>query len=333
MNTKNFTNFQSSELSLNNQQLNTTTQQLTKMACTQHQPLPMSNYGVLCSIVKPTLESIQDAVSTLYYSSRMIGRDTFDGEIYKRDDETGEIEDFFHGFVKGHSVIFNYPYGTVQFHEKNHILFEYTGLQFIMRENIIPFEMINNFGKPTQERIEMAKVKVKRSNGTIQSALIDLSGGLIIQKEKKRILINLNFYQTETEEDEPIQYKEFTYKTSKSSTLYIDDDGTRLIAQKHVTLNEFFKTNPEFKFMINVENPLKTQENIYKKYVEGNEELEDTYDCLNLYYKFKMQEYLQECQSLLDSFNKTKFDYNVYSHPSDRFLNKIKPEFLKKGRC
>ena len=284
----------------------------------------LRNYDVLSQIVEPSLERIKSAIPSLFFSSIRVGYDQFDETFYVQGGE--EFENMRIGFIKGHSVLFEYPYGTLQYHKKNSILFDYTGFQFIMNEKIIPFSMMTNFGNTTDEKFENAKVKVKRSSGKIQNALIDLSNGIIVKNDNKQILIKLCFFMNEKDDEEPIHYRKCGDLGAENGI--IDNVNGVPVASKVIPLDEFFELNPDFKFEINVEDPHTEHEEVYKNYIEGNEEKENIYDCLNLYYKFKLQEYFYMCQSQLNYFDAKKFSFKIYSHSSERFLQKIKPEFM-----
>jgi len=286
----------------------------------------LRNYDVLSQIVERSLESIKFAYPSLFFSSIRIGYDQFDEKLYEEGES--EFDNMRIGFIKGHLMLFEYPYGTLQYHKKNSILFDYTGFEFIMNEKIIPFSMMTNFGITIEEKFENAKVKIKRSSGKIQNALIDLSSGLVVKNDKKQIYIKLSFFINEKDDEEPIHYMKCRELEAENGI--IDNVNYIPIANKHVLLDEFFELNPEFKFEINVENPHIQNEEVYKNYIEGNEQKKDIYDCLNLYYKFKLQEYFDMCHSQLSYFDAKKFSFSIYSHSLERFLKKIKPEFMSK---
>ena len=136
----------------------------------------MQNEDCNSKRLKPILDRFDKVLPQIYFSSIKLGYDYIDEKTYSDEDNPQEYDKVYCKYITGSSMRFDYPYGTVQFHIKNSILYEYIGYKFITEEMIVPFTMMpTTFGTTDEERIENAKVKVKRSNGKIQNALIDIT--------------------------------------------------------------------------------------------------------------------------------------------------------------
>lgn len=272
--------------------------------------------NILYKILKSTLDKFDNILPHLYFSSIFLGKDYIDDVKYNEKDNPEDFDKVYCKYIKGAAMRFSYPYGTIQHHEKNSILFEFIGYKFIMKENIIPFSMMTNtFGNTDEERIEKAKVKVKRSNGKIQNALLDISHGFEIQKEKNRILVRVNFYPDENEGDEPIHYT-ITEHSKNNKSIKIKNTYPNQVLNKGVSLSDFLKVNPDFKFHVSVPSPIAEYKKIYDNYISGNTDMEDMYDCLNLYYKLELQKYFQMVHEIFSEDIKNAFQYDIYSHNS-----------------
>jgi hypothetical protein len=263
--------------------------------------------------LKTMLTRFDKVLPQIYFASIKLGHDYIDGTTYLDEDNPHEYNNVYCKCIAGSSMRFNFPYGTVQFHIKNSILYEYIGYKFIINEVIIPFTMMpNTFGTTDEERIEKSKVKVKRSNGKIQNALIDFTQGFEIQKEKNRIMVKLLFYPDEKEQDEPIHYTITNYSPN-NNRINIDHTYPNEVLNKYVSLSDFLEVNPDFKFIVDVPNPHEEYKNIYDDYIAGNASMENMYESLNLYYKFKLQDYFQSVHDIFTRETKHAFQYNIYS--------------------
>ena len=255
--------------------------------------------------LEKTNENLRKTLGHLYFSSIRLGRDYFDETIYEKEDIVN-FDKVYYKFILGAAMKFDRPYGSIQFHEKNSILFDYAGFRFIIDETIIPFSlMTNTFGLSDEERIEKAKVKIRRSNGTIQDGLLDINDGLHVQFEKNRILIKVMFLE---DENKPINY---TITTRSDNSKYISINDNINILNKGVDLNDFIVINPDFKFNIIVESPLITNKQIYNEYILGDEYNENIYNGLNTYYKYELEKYFKKCSEQIT--NKNAFKYQVYT--------------------
>jgi len=257
--------------------------------------------------LEKTNEKISKTLGHLYFSSIMLGRDYFDETIYEKEDVVN-FDRVYYKYILGAAMKFNRPYGSIQFHEKNSILFDYAGFRFIMDESIIPFSlMTKTFGHSDEERIKKAKVKIRRSSGKIQDGLLDINNGLHVQFEKNRILIKVMFFE---DEKKPINY---TITKSNDITNFITVNDNNKILNKGLDLDEFIKINPNFKFIINVESPLTCNKQIYNEFILGDEYSENIYNCLNTYYKYELEKYFKTCVNRFDDVVMESLTYEVYS--------------------
>lgn len=268
--------------------------------------------NILYEKIKSTLERFDNILPLVYFSSIFLGRDYIDDVYYNEKDNPEDFDKVYCKYINGSTMRFSYPYGTIQLHEKNSILFEYIGFKFIMEQNIIPFTMMpKTFGATDEERIEKAKVKVKRSNGKIQHALLDISHGFEIKKEKNTIIVKVLFYSDEKEGEEPIHYTITEYSPNNKS-IRIDHSYPNEVLNKGVSLSDFLEVNPGFKFHVSVPSPIEEHEKIYDKYIYGDNILEEKYDCLNLYYKYQLEAYFQNVHEIFTQEMKEIFQYDVY---------------------
>ena len=156
----------------------------------------------LFELIAPTLGSIKSSIYELYICSVRIGRDCFDDVVYPKDSE--DARKIRTGFIMGRTMCFDFPYGSLQFHEKHSLLFEYTGFEFVMQEKILPFTLMSNIGDTWDNRLIDAMVKVRRSSGKIQSALLFPDSGLKYDR-KHGWLVTIQFSMI-GEGMEPIHY-------------------------------------------------------------------------------------------------------------------------------
>jgi hypothetical protein len=272
----------------------------------------MQNEDCNSKRLKPILDRFDKVLPQIYFSSIKLGYDYIDKKTYSDEDNPQEYDKVYCKYITGSSMRFDYPYGTVQFHIKNSILYEYIGYKFITEEMIVPFTMMpTTFGTTDEERIENAKVKVKRSNGKIQNALIDITQGFEIQKEKNRIMVKLLFYPDEKEQDEPIHYTITNYSPN-NNRINIDHTYPNEVLNKYVSLSDFLEVNPDFKFVVNVPNPIEEHKKIYNDYISGNADMEEMYDCLNRYYNFVLHKYFQMVNKYFSEDTKNAFQYTIY---------------------
>lgn len=272
----------------------------------------MQNEDCNSKRLKPILDRFDKVLPQIYFSSIKLGYDYIDEKTYSDEDNPQEYDKVYCKYITGSSMRFDYPYGTVQFHIKNSILYEYIGYKFITEEMIVPFTMMpTTFGTTDEERIENAKVKVKRSNGKIQNALIDITQGFEIQKEKNRIMVKLLFYPDEKEQDEPIHYTITNYSPN-NNRINIDHTYPNEVLNKYVSLSDFLEVNPDFKFVVNVPNPIEEHKKIYNDYISGNADMEEMYDCLNRYYNFVLHKYFQMVNKYFSEDTKNAFQYTIY---------------------
>jgi len=138
------------------------------------------NFNSLNEIV----EQIKIILYGMCFSSRYCGMDMYTNKYYDVDDDK-----FCNKYLYGIQQIYNIPGGIVMFHKSNDLLFQCTNIEFMITENIIPFQYTN---------IDNNKIYlVKRTSGDIQNACILNNGGLFLKDET--FMISNNFSSSKDE--------------------------------------------------------------------------------------------------------------------------------------
>jgi hypothetical protein len=122
--------------------------------------------------VPKTKDEIIENINYLFkliglFSSKVIGKDQFDGIIYNEHDKSLLCEQI----LSSNTISIYSPYNSIVFHSKNKWKMNCLNLKFNISNNII---YDHNFPKI---------FNIKRSDGSIQKALIKDNDGLIIRKE------------------------------------------------------------------------------------------------------------------------------------------------------
>lgn len=176
------------------------------------------------------VKSINVVISSMCFSSRLINVDMFTNKKY--DDDNAIISKYIYGIANIYSI----PHGIVLYHESNELLFICTNIQFMINENIIPFQYTN---------IDKSKIyKVKRTDGTIQDTTLIQNGGLFFLEKEKKIKIINSFCSNVQEQINP---------------LYSGD------LQKGVLLDNFMEINKLTNIKINIPYLSKEIKNEYSK--------------------------------------------------------------------
>lgn len=256
----------------------------------------------LLEIIAPTLGSIKSALNELYFSSVRIGRDCFDGKFYSKDSDEGKK--IRTGFVLGRSMCFDFPHGSLQFHKKHSLLFTYSGFEFIMQEKIIPFSIMANNEDTWDNRLLDAMVKVRRSSGKVQSALLFPDSGLKYNREHGWI-VKIQFFMI-GEGMEPIHYVNYPNR------LIVSNPEDLEVAHKWVPLSEFLDVNPGFRFDFRVKDPLVKHEDLYDEYVRGDADAEALYNSLSRYYSLQLQSYFEGIRTEMGDAVADKVSFSVY---------------------
>ncbi len=222
------------------------------------------------------LEQIKKTLAWARFTSRYLTKCMFNEEIY-------EEEYLLHNKIYGWDSIYGFGSrsGDIIFAPENELLFYYLNFEFIIENQIIPYDFI---WKSEEERAKKtSNVNVKRSSGKIINGIIQFKHSSIRLKDGNAyIYIDFN----EDISDPPLVHTKD--KTNTYWKIILTQWG------KSVLLNEFLTQNPEIKFHILFENPLKKYSHVYEKYVLGNKELEKQYTELNKYYSEKLEEYTEK---------------------------------------
>ena len=147
-----------------------------------------SNLSNIISGITPTelkfnslnevIEKINQILYGMCFTSRYCGMDMYTNKYYNVKDG-----DFYNKYVYGIQQIYNIPGGIVMFHKSTELLFQCTNIEFMITENIIPFQYTNIDNYKTY--------LVKRTSGEIQNACILNNGGLFLKNNN--FMISNNF--------------------------------------------------------------------------------------------------------------------------------------------
>jgi len=148
-----------------------------------------------CTDFIVNIEATVDFMSVFCFSIRCINKDQFTSKKY-------EIKKLTSSYIIGCEIKWVFPGGLVMYAKKNKILMDCANIYFMVKYNIIPIMYTN---------LEIL-CKVKRSNGTIQTAAINPNDAIKYFSpsfQKKRIGLNLNFYQDDSSENEKYFRQDF----------------------------------------------------------------------------------------------------------------------------
>jgi len=220
-------------------------------------------------------------------------------------------------------------FGGIQTHVKNIPLIDYIGFEYVINKKFVPYIMMpKTFGINNEDWSEKSRVFVKRANGKIQNAVLDINGGLIIEND--RIILKVQYSEIENVGDEPIHYITREFGPNDKTTSIVSEYR---IMEKYITIGDFLKLNPGFKFHICVIDPLKNAnivKYVPKEHLWGDDDIIDKYHCLNLYFRFQLIEYFKMVHNIFSEETKDAFQYDIYTQSSERFLQ-VKAEFLDRG--
>ena len=145
--------------------------------------------------------------------SVIVGRCYFDGKIYQEDSE--EFDSIVQEPLFG--CMAQYPYSTIQFHEKNRWMLDAIRMLYYGVSNVIPHCYHN------LPRI----FRIKRSNGYIQDAIADsMLHGVRIRKSKtlrdqnERIYVRVEFMDSFPELTDAIVKEHFKYSSNVTYKRY-----------------------------------------------------------------------------------------------------------------
>ena len=229
------------------------------------------------------IDKIRSVDAMMCFSCRAIDKCMYDQVSSKEKED----ENVYQRYLKGYTMI--YPEytgrGCIIYNKKNELLTYFNDLEFMISNGVIPYAYIC---KNRDERAKMfSNLNVKRSDGSTNKAILSLDNGLIVQKNKNKILLRIQ-YNNKDYDNMDMAYK---LKSYGDYTTWMEP-YTEMF--KHITIEDFIKANPSFCFDFRIDNPLTTHQEIYDKYVKGDEELEKQYEELNSYYYQKITKFFQE---------------------------------------
>lgn len=214
------------------------------------------------------------------FSTKVVDTDEFTGIHYPNSIDEDEIdletlkskeEGYFRSKkITGSNTFTSFNYGVILFHSSNKLLFNYSVLEF----------MIKNYGIPIKfTSFDISKVyKFKRSNGDINIGMIKENSSLRISRSMNKVIINIKFDdKSNIEEDTEYFYNSITY------------------LEKSVPLKDFMELNGISSFSIEVPN-------YYEKYTSKLSQDKIKCPCkidenilvlINTHYYFQVYQHLQ----------------------------------------
>lgn len=223
--------------------------------------------------------------------------------FYKKDafDQKTYDEPLLTSRILGAAMLFEPNFGWLIFHEKHKLLFKYAGLEFIMKKKILPFSLMSNAKKTWKEQLIRAQVKIRRTSGKIQSALLYPDQGLILYPKKGQLLVKVQYFLHADEEG--IRYMEDDY------LINVFNPKDHIIAHKHIPVEELLKANPDLRFDFTFLNPL--DDNVYEKYIKDNDE-EVLYKSLNEMYSRNLQKFVEIIHEVVPAADTERITFSIY---------------------
>ena len=126
------------------------------------------------------IESIEDVVAQMCFTSRFIGVDMFTKEKYPENSE-----DLVSNYMDGIQSIYEIPAGLVIYHKSNEHLYTCSVIELMIQDKIIPFTYTNI----CEEKI----YKVRRSNGEIQDCVLINNGAITTNSGNNELYILNSF--------------------------------------------------------------------------------------------------------------------------------------------
>jgi hypothetical protein len=232
-------------------------------------------------------------------------KDAFDQKTYDEPLLTGRI--------LGAAMRYGPNFGRLIFHEKHELLFKYAGLEFIMKNDFLPFSLMSNIKETWREQLIRAEVRIRRTSGKIQSALLYPDQGLVLDPIQGRLLVKVQYFFDADEEG--IRYKEHDYLMD-----VFNPKGFGL-AYKHIDLVTLLKDNPHLRFDFTVPNP--QDHPVYEKYIKGNDEEEVLYKSLNEMYNRKLQNFVDRIHSVVPAADTERITFSIYQCEDE--IPKVEP--------
>ena len=126
------------------------------------------------------IESVEDVVAQMCFTSRYIGVDMFTKEKYSENSE-----ELISRYMDGIRSIYEEPAGLVIYHESSEHLYTCSVIELMMQDKIIPYTYTNI----CEEKI----YKVKRSNGDVQDSVLINNGAITTNSNNNKLYILNSF--------------------------------------------------------------------------------------------------------------------------------------------
>lgn len=238
----------------------------------------MRSIGIKRDKQEILIDKVLSVNAQLGFSCRAITEDMYDRCNYDEYDK-----DLKEMYVSGYQCCYDYGTGRgcILYHNRNSLLPLYNNFEFMISDGILSYDFIYE-DRDSRAKL-FSEINVPRTDGTTQKGVIGLDQGLIIKNNK--IYIKL-FFNTNLKNE--MKYNKRSYSD------YTDWVEPYTDKHKYITVQDFLKINPGFRFDIKIKNPLTENKEIYDTYVKGNEKLEEEYKELNYYYLQKINKFFEE---------------------------------------
>ena len=134
------------------------------------------------------IESIEDVVAQMCFTSRFIGVDMFTKQKYPE-----RSEDLISNYMDGIQSIYEIPAGLVIYHISNNHLYTCSVIELMIQDNIIPFTFTNI--------CDESIYKVKRSDGRVQDCALINNAAITTNSNNNELYILNSFCEYEDYEE------------------------------------------------------------------------------------------------------------------------------------
>lgn len=238
----------------------------------------MNAAGITRNKQKSLIDQVLSVDGELGFSCRAITQDMYDHSTYDEYDK-----DLKEKYVSGYQCAYDFGSGRgcILYHIKNSLLPFYSNFEFMISQGIISYDFIYE-DRDIRAKL-FSEINVPRSDGSVQKGVLGLDQGLIVKDSKIYVKV---FFNSNIRSE--MKYNKRSYSN------YTDWVEPYTDKHKYLEIQDFLKANPSFRFVFRIDNPLTTHQEIYDKYVKGDEELEKQYEELNYYYSQKVIKFFQE---------------------------------------
>jgi hypothetical protein len=238
----------------------------------------MNAAGITGNKQKSLIDQVLSVDGELGFSCRAITQDMYDHSTYDEYDK-----DLKEKYVSGYQCVYDWGTGrgSILYHIKNSLLPFYSNFEFMISQGIISYDFIYE-DRDIRAKL-FSEINVPRSDGSVQKGVLGLDQGLIVKDSKIYVKV---FFNSNIRSE--MKYNKRGYSN------YTDWVEPYTDKHKYLEIQDFLKANPSFRFVFRIDNPLTTHQEIYDKYVKGDEELEKQYEELNSYYYQKVTKFFQE---------------------------------------